>query len=173
MLMRNRIWMSVTFLAALGAASCGNYEPATGAAAGSAPLNVSDNGAVTDLDAIPVGPMPGPRVETNLPQNPFGQDPVAITEGRELFLKYNCYGCHGGRGGGGMGPNLRGPAYLFGGDPAHLFSSITEGRGMGMPSWGTMIPQDQIWKLVSYLKSMGTPREPDAPRNEPEKLPKS
>jgi hypothetical protein len=32
-----------------------------------------------------------------------------------------------------------------------------------MPSWGTKIPEQQIWELVAYIKSMGTPEEPDPP----------
>ncbi|MGH9735969.1 MAG: hypothetical protein ACRD8A_15420, partial [Candidatus Acidiferrales bacterium] len=31
-------------------------------------------------------------------------------------------------------------------------------------SRGTRIPQDQIWKLVAYIKSLNTPREADPPR---------
>jgi hypothetical protein len=33
-----------------------------------------------------------------------------------------------------------------------------------MPAWGVKIPQDQRWKIVTYIKSMRTPNEPDAPR---------
>jgi len=113
---------------------------------------------------IPVGPIPGPGNNlTSLPQNPYEGDQVAMVEGRRLFVWYNCYGCHGGHGGGGMGPSLRDPVWRYGGDPAHVFASIAEGRGQGMPAWGTKIPQDQIWKLVTYIKSMRTPQEPDTP----------
>ena len=62
-----------------------------------------------------------------------------------------------------MGPTLRDHAFNYGDDPAHLFASISEGRGKGMPSWGTEIPEDQIWKLVAYIKSMRSPQEPDPP----------
>jgi hypothetical protein len=33
-----------------------------------------------------------------------------------------------------------------------------------MPSWGSKIPENQIWELVTYIKSMGTPMEPEPPR---------
>jgi len=155
--MQNQFLISIPLLAALGIVSCGYYEPSHVAAAGGAPAT----------GTIPVGPVPGPPVAITLPSDPYGQNQVALAEGRQLFLKYNCYGCHGGRGGGGMGPSLRDDVWIFGGDPAHVFSSISEGRAEGMPAWGTMIPQDQIWKLVSYIKSMGTPLEPDAPKNDP------
>jgi mono/diheme cytochrome c family protein len=32
-----------------------------------------------------------------------------------------------------------------------------------MPAWGSKIPESQIWELVAYIKSMGTPQEPDPP----------
>ena len=98
-----------------------------------------------------------------LPTNPYNGNAIARVEGRRLFVWYNCYGCHGGHGGGGIGPSLRDPIWLYGGDDAHIFASIAQGRGHGMPAWGTKIPQDQIWKLVAYIKSMRTPEEPDPP----------
>lgn len=113
---------------------------------------------------IPIGPIPGAGSnEANLPANPYAGDRVAMVEGRRLFIWYNCYGCHGGHGGGGMGPSLRDPVWIYGGDPAHVYSSIAEGRANGMPAWGTKIPDEQIWKLVTYIKSMRTPEEPDPP----------
>jgi cytochrome c oxidase cbb3-type subunit 3 len=112
---------------------------------------------------IPVGPVPGPKLALNLPTNPYVNDQVAITEGRRLFLWYNCAGCHGGHGGGGMAPSLRNPVWKYGSSDAHIFASIAEGRGEGMPAWGTKVPEDQIWKLVAYIKSMRTPQEPDPP----------
>lgn len=113
--------------------------------------------------AIPVGPLPGPRTPMALPKNPYGQDSVALAEGRRLFVAYNCYGCHGGHAGGGMGPSLRDQDWIYGGSDSQVFNSISEGRGKGMPSWGTKVPQDQIWKLVSYLHSLGTNNEPQPP----------
>ena len=104
----------------------------------------------------------------NLPTDPYIHDQVALREGRRLFVWYNCSGCHGGRAGGGMAPSLRDPVWLYGDSDAHIFASIAEGRGNGMPAWGTKIPEDQIWKLVAYIKSLRTPEEPDAPNVPPE-----
>jgi cytochrome c oxidase cbb3-type subunit III len=95
--------------------------------------------------------------------DPFTGNPVALRDGRRLFLWYNCYGCHGGHGGGGMGPSLRDKTWIYGGTDAAIFNSIAQGRMMGMPEWGTRIPQDQIWELVAYIKSMRTAAEPDPP----------
>ncbi len=95
--------------------------------------------------------------------NPYAGNPIAIEEGRKLFGGFNCSGCHGGHAGGGMGPSLRDGAWRYGSSDAQLFDSIAEGRGQGMPAWGTKIPEEQIWKLVAYVRSLRTPSEPVPP----------
>lgn len=136
----------------------GCNQQITHAAASSAPPGIG----------IPVGPVPGPKLAMNLPSNPYTHDQVALAEGRRLFDWYNCSGCHGGHAGGGMAPSLRDPVWLYGSSDAHIFASIAEGRSKGMPAWGTKIPEDQIWKLVAYIKSLRTPEEPDPPIVPPE-----
>lgn len=150
--MRERIFfMTVMIFAALGCVGCQT-----------APAESASNGAPPAV-SIPIGPIPGPGKEMQLPQNPYATDNVALSEGRQLFLHYNCYGCHGGHGGGGMGPSLRDASWIYGNSDAHVFDSIAQGRGKGMPAWGTKVPSDQIWKLVAYVKSMNTPNEADPP----------
>lgn len=130
------------------------------------------SGPVTEVAAegvappigIPVGPVPGAPVATKAPNDPYGQEKVVLSEGRRLFVSYNCAGCHGDHAGGGMGPSLRDADWRYGGAPAQVFNSVAEGRGDGMPAWGTKLPEDQIWKLVSYIKSLRTPEEPDKPQ---------
>ena len=65
-----------------------------------------------------------------------------------------------------MGPSLRDEVWIYGGDDAHIFDSITQGRANGMPSWGSKLPQEQIWKLAAYIRSMRTPLEPDPPEQQ-------
>ena len=126
----------------------------------------------------PVGPIPGPRFAGQNPsetiQNPYANNPSALEQGRELFVAMNCAGCHGGHAGGGMGPDLR-PDHIFkfGDTPADLFDSISQGRGMGMPSWGMKLPPDVIWKLVAYIQSLGTPQEPSKAAAAPTSTPDS
>ncbi|HJT90205.1 MAG TPA: c-type cytochrome [Bryobacteraceae bacterium] len=112
---------------------------------------------------VPVGPIPGPPVQQRLRLNPYAKDTVAILEGRRLFVRYNCSGCHGGHAGGGMGPSLRDPAWIYGNSDAHVFDSIAEGRAHGMPAWGTKIPEQEIWQLVAYIKTLRTPLEAEPP----------
>jgi cytochrome c oxidase cbb3-type subunit 3 len=111
----------------------------------------------------PLGPIPGPQAARPVIQNPYRGDQVAMQAGRNLFARYNCLGCHGDHAGGGMGPSLRDPAWRYGSGGGDVFSSIAEGRGQGMPSWGTKIPERQIWQLVAYIQSLRTPDEPSPP----------
>jgi cytochrome c oxidase cbb3-type subunit III len=111
-----------------------------------------------------MGPTPGPGVDTlPEPPNPYSNDRTAIADGRMYFKWYNCSGCHGEHGGGGMGPSLRDSTWLYGGTDARIFNSIYQGRTKGMPSWGSKLPVDQIWKIVAYIRSMRTANEPDKP----------
>lgn len=111
----------------------------------------------------PVGPIPGPQQPRADPENPYARDPVALQEGRRLFVRYNCSGCHGGHAGGGMGPSLRDESWIYGGSQADVFDSIAHGRAHGMPAWGTRLPATQMWQLAAYVKSLRTEQEPDPP----------
>lgn len=62
-----------------------------------------------------------------------------------------------------MGPSLRDVDWLYGSDDAQIFSSIAEGRAHGMPSWGTKLTDDEVWKLVTYIKSLRTKDEINPP----------
>ncbi len=131
--------------------------------------NASPSAAVSAAAPVPtaVGPIPGGGNSPNFRTDPFTGDRVALREGRKLFNWYNCSGCHGGHAGGGMGPSLRDAVWLYGNRDDQIFDSIAAGRGKGMPAWGSKIPEDQIWKLVAYIKSMRTPEEPDPPQVPP------
>lgn len=114
-----------------------------------------------------LGTQPGPDRALATVDNPYAGDREAITEGRRLFVWFNCYGCHGGRAGGGMGPSLRDVEWLYGNKPADIFDSIAAGRPHGMPAWGLMLPDEQIWKLTAYITALGTELEPDPPPENP------
>src|SRR5262249_17408598 len=141
--MYTRLWISLSAVLWILVATGCNNQSGEIAVAGAPP-------AVT----VPVGPIPGPGSGPALASNPFTHDAVALAEGRKLFVWYNCAGCHGGHAGGGMGPSLRDKAWIYGDSDAHVFNSIAEGRAHGMPAWGTKIPQEQIWQLVAYVKSL-------------------
>lgn len=147
-------------IAALGlAASFACRERTHDGAVAAAPPSVRTGGAVD----TPVGPLPGPG-EVQLASNPYENDAVAVMEGRRLFVRMNCSGCHGGHAGGGMGPSLRDHDWIYGSSPARIHDSIKEGRAHGMPTWGTKLPDEQIWKLTAYIQSLGTEQEAEPPR---------
>jgi cytochrome c oxidase cbb3-type subunit 3 len=140
----------------LAIAGCNSSRSVT---AGAVPLSTE----ATQPSPTEVGPVPGGQPAPAGAADPLIGNPVALQDGRRLFNWYNCSGCHGGHGGGGMGPSLRDQTWIYGDRDDQIFDSIAEGRSKGMPAWGTKIPQDQIWQLVAYIKSMRTPAEPERP----------
>jgi cytochrome c oxidase cbb3-type subunit 3 len=110
--------------------------------------------ASAPVDSIRLTPQqPGPPTPAVSIKGPYSENAYALSEGKRLFSSYNCEGCHF-MGGGGMGPALMDDTWIYGSDPANIFSTIVEGRPNGMPSWGAKIPRYQIWQLVSYVRSM-------------------
>jgi len=91
--------------------------------------------------------------------NPFQGDQAKVKEGGELFVSYNCMDCHGADGSGAMGPSLADGRWHFGGTAGEVYQSIYEGRPDGMPAWGGRIPDDQIWRLVAYVQSLGAGKD--------------
>jgi len=87
-------------------------------------------------------------------KNPYAGNAAAVATGAKLFISYNCLDCHGAEGSGAMGPSLADGRWHFGGEDSELFESIYQGRPDGMPAWGSAIAPDQIWMLVSYVKSL-------------------
>jgi cytochrome c oxidase cbb3-type subunit 3 len=87
-------------------------------------------------------------------RNPYEGNAQAIATGEKLFVSYNCIDCHGAGGSGAMGPSLADGRWHFGGSPAEVFESIYQGRPEGMPAWGALISPDQVWMLVSYVRSL-------------------
>ena len=44
--------------------------------------------------------------------------------------------------------------WIYGGEPAQVFATIKQGRPNGMPSFGGHIPEEQIWQLAAYVRSL-------------------
>gem|GEM_PF-418806 len=87
-------------------------------------------------------------------ENPFAGDKEAAAEGKEIYLSVGCYGCHGRSGGGGMGPDLIEKHWRYGDSDADLFKSISQGRPNGMPPWDAHLDENEIWKIITYLRSI-------------------
>jgi cytochrome c oxidase cbb3-type subunit 3 len=150
---------TIAFLAILALAACHRESrPLTPDAADSRrpmPLRVS-------------GLQPGPKqlAATGI-NNPYEGNAYAISQGQQLFEQYNCSGCHF-HGGGGIGPPLMDSEWIYGSSPANIFTTISEGRPNGMPSYGGHIPVYQIWQLTTYVRSVGglEPQAATSPRSE-------
>jgi cytochrome c oxidase cbb3-type subunit 3 len=100
------------------------------------------------------GLIAGPTKTRLSLRNPYDGDKNALADGRRYYNWFNCTGCHGAAGGGGIGPPLADQDWIYGGDPANLFLSIVQGRPNGMPSFGETIPDEQVWKIAAYVRSL-------------------
>ena len=72
---------------------------------------------------------------------------------RALFTQYSCGACHalGAAGGSGqIGPALDGNANL---DHDYIVSRVSNGQG-AMPSFGGMMPADQIDQLATFIMAV-------------------
>lgn len=92
-------------------------------------------------------------VETVSSKSYDGDNAYDMAEGKRLFRWYNCSGCHGA-GGGGMGVALMDNRWRYGHEPDQIYRTIMEGRPNGMPSFRGRIPEEQVWDLVAYVRSM-------------------
>jgi cytochrome c oxidase cbb3-type subunit III len=86
-------------------------------------------------------------------ENPYEGNAHAIAEGRRLYHWFNCSGCHF-NGGGGIGPAFIDDDWIYGKQPANIFSSIVEGRPNGMPSYRGKITDQQVWQITAYIRAM-------------------
>jgi cytochrome c oxidase cbb3-type subunit 3 len=87
-------------------------------------------------------------------QSPYQYNAYGLSEGKRLYGAYNCAPCHGVAGGGAIGPALIDDKWIYGSHADQIFSSISQGRPDGMPSFGGHIPDQQIWQLVAYVQSL-------------------
>lgn len=81
-------------------------------------------------------------------------DAQAHAMGERLFLNH-CAQCHGSDAGGGKGfPNLRDKDWLYGGDPATIKESITNGRNGIMPPLGAALGEEGVRNVTHYVRSL-------------------
>ncbi len=136
----------------------------TGAVAVVFGCDQGNRGDTASAPGLPAGNAP-PRTEASalrpghvkrtpvVVENPYAGDREAILDGARLYDWYNCSGCHAG-GGGGMGPPLMDAHWIYGNQPVNIYDTIYEGRANGMPAFGGLIPEPQIWKIAAYVSSM-------------------
>jgi cytochrome c oxidase cbb3-type subunit 3 len=83
------------------------------------------------------------------------EDDDALDIGERLFLTY-CATCHGSDARGARGyPNLRDHAWLWGGDPESIKTTITNGRIGAMPAWeGPLGGEQGVDEVTQYVLSL-------------------
>ncbi len=84
-------------------------------------------------------------------KNPFDGDAGAVEQGSVIFDDY-CSECHG-TGTGGAGPDLTDGQWTYGGSDGEVFASVSGGRD-GMPEFGNELKDEEIWKVIAFLRSI-------------------
>jgi cytochrome c553 len=107
---------------------------------------------VSHVEHVQPGGMAIPR--GMVLRNPYEGNAGVAATGAKLYIAYNCIDCHGADGSGAMGPSLADGRWHFGGTSAEVYESIYQGRPDGMPAWGSLLSSDQIWTLVTYVRSL-------------------
>jgi cytochrome c oxidase cbb3-type subunit 3 len=92
-------------------------------------------------------------------------DTDAATRGRSIYYsKGNCYDCHANdaRGVSDYGtPPLRGPHWLYGGDPSTLYLSVLNGRHGKCPAWVLVLTPVELRAVTVFLLTASR-RDPKA-----------
>lgn len=87
--------------------------------------------------------------------NAMASDPDAAAAGQLLFEEH-CSHCHGKDANGkGKRPSLRSERVQGQATPGDLHWILVNGSlGRGMPSWGSKLPDPQLWQIITYVKSL-------------------
>lgn len=91
-------------------------------------------------------------------KNPYEGSVEAVEEGAALYKSY-CTFCHGTGGRGAKGPNLTDEFWKFGGTDEAIYQTLAHGRPgtqMGAFLTAEKMNEDQIWKVIAYLRSQAT-----------------
>jgi cytochrome c oxidase cbb3-type subunit 3 len=150
-------WSSLALAVALVVDGCKPQQPA-GSSVSVSTVTVTSVPQVSYVLRNPEGPAAGYRVAQvpSAVHNPYGTGEGAVEEGRFLYIRMNCAYCHAFDGTGGMGPDLTDNQWRYGSSDVDLFNTIYRGRAQGMPAWGPVLTEDQIWKLVAYVRYLGS-----------------
>jgi len=152
--------------AAGGDAAGGTGEAAGGDAAGGGECCKADD-TTPPLDLVKATPKGGLH-------NPYKDkvtDAAFAEEGHKTYLSAGCNGCHGGGGGGGMCPPLTNDTWVYGPDDDTLFRLVSLGSdglkaagyhrvkqevvvGPMPPFGGILKSSDQLWKIITFIRSV-------------------
>jgi cytochrome c oxidase cbb3-type subunit 3 len=114
------------------------------------PLPETGPNAVTVSSLQPGAPSP-PASDPRAHQ--YEENAYHINQGERLYRWFNCNGCHAA-GGGDIGPALMDAEWRYGGSMEQIHATIMEGRPNGMPSFRGKIPDQQVWQIAAYVRSL-------------------
>ncbi len=138
-----------------------SYTPDDPPFRGAQVAETGEGGGADALLHVPVTTLyPGmvkPQPNVN---SPVEDDEAAAWRGKGYFNQFNCVGCHAPHGAGGMGPSLSDAAFIYGGEPANIYLTIVQGRPVGMPAFGGMLPDSVVWDLVAYVQAISKDETP-------------
>lgn len=107
---------------------------------------------------------PGGNAATPAVTNPVKSTPASITAGAAAYKKY-CAFCHGvdAKGDGPLAPkdsnppNLTDATWIHGSTDGEIFAVILNGAGgtSKMVGFKGKMPDQDIWHIVNYLRSLG------------------
>ena len=88
------------------------------------------------------------------PMSALVKDPKALSTGHNVFVN-NCAVCHGSDARGAPGfPDLADNDWLYGGQPATVIATITNGRQGVMPAWGPVVGDQGVVELANYVREL-------------------
>jgi cytochrome c oxidase cbb3-type subunit 3 len=112
----------------------------------------SDTTEVISQSQLSPGATPPVEIHSGKGET-FEGNAYHLSEGKRLYGWYNCKGCHF-NGGGGIGPPLMDDKWIYGSNIENIVATIEEGRPNGMPSFRGKIPDEQVWQIAAYVRSM-------------------
>jgi cytochrome c oxidase cbb3-type subunit 3 len=119
--------------------------------------NLDAAGPETDPRGLSVSTLyPGPTKAATPPDpraSAYEGNAAHIANGQRYYQWFNCSGCHF-NGGGGIGPALMDEKWRYGGSVEQIYASIVQGRPNGMPSFRDKIPEQQVWEIAAYVRTL-------------------
>jgi mono/diheme cytochrome c family protein len=104
--------------------------------------------------------LPQPALHAQQLKNPFALDPDVAMEGKKLYDSQGCVACHGNNARGAVGPDLTDDEWLRAPSDEMIFNVIKNGRaGTLMSPFKDAMNDEQIWKLVTYLRDENRKRK--------------
>src|SRR5262245_14158828 len=82
------------------------------------------------------------------------QDPAVIEAGARVFSQNCTHYCHAKEGRVARAPALRGRDLPI----DYLYERITKGAPP-MPAYATVLSQDDLWRVIAYLRSLASARD--------------